>query len=428
MTASPSGPSGPSTPSAVSAPATPPSRSTATVLALGTAQTLAWASSYYLPAMLATPMSRDLGISRPTVFAVFSMALMVSAFTGPAAGRLIDRQGGRRVLLASNALFVLGLLGLGQAQGLVSLALAWGLLGVAMGCGLYDAAFAALVRLYGQNPQQARQSITGITLIAGFASTVGWPLTTLLEAQWGWRGACYAWAALHVLIGLPLNALLPRAGPHAVPQAVAQPAGAAPPDAAGARSALASGDAAAAAPRHTAALLALLFSTLGFVSTAMAAHLPGLVQAAGATLAVAVLAGSLIGPVQVAARVFEFSVLQRYSALVSARAAALTHPLGALVLLVFGPLAALPFAVLHGTGNGLLTIVRGTLPLALFGAQGYGARQGWIALPGRILGGLSPWLFGLALERYGARALWLSSGMCLTAFACLLALRLPRSA
>lgn len=387
---------------------------TPTVLALGSAQTLAWASSYYLPAMLATPMARDLGVDRPTVFAVFSMALLVSAFTGPAAGRLIDRQGGRRVLMASNALFVLGLVGLGLAHSLVGLALAWAVLGVAMGSGLYDAAFAALVRLYGRD---ARQAITGITLLAGFASTVGWPLTTLLEAQWGWRGACFAWAALHVLIGLPLNALLPRAGPHEA---------AAP--AASATVAFSTAPTAAPPPRHTAALLALLFSMLGFVSTAMAAHLPALLQAAGATLAVAVLAGALIGPSQVAARAFEFSVLKRYSPLVSARAAALTHPLGAAVLLLLGPVAALPFAVLHGAGNGLLTIVRGTLPLALFGASGYGARQGWIALPGRILGGLSPWLFGLVLERYGARALWLSAGMCLTAFACLLTLRLPREA
>jgi predicted MFS family arabinose efflux permease len=392
-----------------------PSTHTATVLALGTAQTLAWASSYYLPAMLATPMARDLGVDRPTIFALFSMALMVAAVTGPAAGRWIDRQGGRRVLLASNVLFVLGLLGLGLAQTVSGLALAWAVLGVAMGSGLYDAAFATLVRLYGRG---SRQAITGITLIAGFASTVGWPLSTLLEAQWGWRGACLAWAALHVVIGLPLNALLPRADP---PAALPTAAVAAPsPDG------VVAGPAAAAPPRHTAALLALLFALLGFVSTAMAAHLPALLQAAGATLSVAVLAGALIGPAQVAARVFEFSVLKRYPALLSARAAALTHPLGALVLLALGPQAALPFAVLHGSGNGLLTIVRGTLPLALFGAQGYGARQGWIALPGRILGALSPWLFGLALERYGAGALWLSSGLCLSAFACLMALRAPR--
>jgi len=140
---------------------------------------------------------------------------------------------------------------------------------------------------------------------------------------------------------------------------------------------------------------------------------------------VAVAAGALIGPAQVAARVLEFSLLRRLSPLFSARLAALMHPAGAMLLLALGPVAALPFAVLHGAGNGLLTIVRGTLPLALFGAGGYGARQGWIAFPGRVLGGLSPWLFGLALERWGVRALGLSAGMCLTAFGCLVLLQSP---
>jgi MFS family permease len=394
---------------------------THTVLALGVAQTLAWASSYYLPAMLAAPMARDLGVARPTVFAVFSLALIVSAFSGPPAGRLIDRRGGRGVLMASNALFVAGLLGLALAQGPIGLVLAWAVLGLAMGAGLYDAAFSALVRLYGRD---SRQSITGITLIAGFASTVGWPLSSLFEAHLGWRGACLGWAALHLLLGLPLNALLPRA---AVPAAAVAVAAVATAGAAAATSPATRPAPGPAPGRWVAPLLALLFAMLGFVSTAMAAHLPGLLQAAGATLAVALLGGSLIGPAQVAARLVEFGLLRRVSPLVSARLAALTHPLGAALLLVLGPAGALPFAVLHGAGNGLLTIVRGTLPLAVFGATGYGARQGWIALPGRLLGALSPWLFGLALERFGARAVWLSGGMCVTAFGCLALLRLPRA-
>jgi hypothetical protein len=136
-----------------------------------------------------------------------------------------------------------------------------------------------------------------------------------------------------------------------------------------------------------------------------------------------VLAGSLVGPAQVAARLLEFGLLQRFSPMVSARAAALAHPIGAALLLLVGGAGALPFAVLHGAGNGLSTIVRGTLPLALFGAGGYGARQGWLGLPARLLGSLAPWLFGLALTRLGVRAVWLSGSMCLAAFGCLLLLR-----
>ena len=172
-------------------------------------------------------------------------------------------------------------------------------------------------------------------------------------------------------------------------------------------------------------LVTLLFVCMGFVSTSIATHLPALIQASGASLGTAVAVAALAGPSQVAARLFELGVLSRFSPLLAARLATLGHPLGAACLLVAGPVAAVPFVVLHGLGNGLLTIVRGTLPLALFGAQGYGARQGWIALPGRLVGALSPWLMGLALQRWGIGALWLTSGVGLASLAALSLLRLP---
>ena len=143
----------------------------APVLALGSAQTLAWGSSYYLPAVLATPIARDLGIAPATVFAAFSVALLVSAALGPHAGRAIDRWGGRPVLIGSNLVFALGLASLGLARGPLDMFAAWVLLGVGMGSGLYEAAFAALVRLHGHG---SRNLITGITLIAGFASRRCW--------------------------------------------------------------------------------------------------------------------------------------------------------------------------------------------------------------------------------------------------------------
>lgn len=180
----------------------------ATVAALGTAQTLAWASTYYLPAIVAAPMAGDLGVSVPTVFAAFSVALMVSAFLGPHSGRAIDRWGGRPVLMATNIVFATGLALLGASQGTATLFLAWAVIGVGMGSGLYEAAFAALVRLYGT---ASRNPITGITLFAGFASTIGWPLTAWVATQFGWREACYVWAGLHLLLGLPLNWSLPKA-------------------------------------------------------------------------------------------------------------------------------------------------------------------------------------------------------------------------
>jgi len=393
---------------------------TRVVATLGTAQTLAWASSYYLPAVLAVPMARDLGVGTPTVFAAFSAALVISALVGPGAGRVIDGRGGRPMLMATSLLFALGLVALGMAQGPVSLFAAWLLIGVAMGSGLYEAAFSSLVRLYGHD---ARNSITGITLIAGFASTVGWPLSAWLESQVGWRGACFSWAAMHVLLGLPLNAWLPRVAgarapdpPDAPPnEEPAGPPGGVAPQAAAATPAIPSASSTPTRPGLTTALLAFVFAATWFTSTAMAAHLPQMLQATGASMAVAVGVGALVGPAQVAGRLLEFGFLRRVHPLLSARLAALAHPVGAAVLLASGPVAAPLFAVLHGAGNGIMTIAKGTLPLVLFGPQGYGARQGWLMMPARVAQAAAPFLFGLALHRWGSQALWLTAALGLAA-------------
>ena len=256
--------------------------------ALGTAQTLAWGSSYYLPAILADPIAYGLGLSRTTVFGLFSGALLLSAVLGPSVGRAIDNHGGRGVLALSNLVLATGLVLLGVAQGFCTLTLAWAVLGVGMAMGLYDPAFATLAGLYGR---AARGPITGITLIAGFASTVGWPLSAFLDAQFGWRTACLIWAALHIVIGLPLNRLLiPRAPP---PVHASEVEGEASP-----------------APRGAMAILAFVFAATWFVTGAMAAHLPRLLEIAGASTTAAIAAAALVGPAQVAARLVEFGALR----------------------------------------------------------------------------------------------------------------------
>lgn len=386
-----------------------------TVARLGTAQTLAWASSYYLPAMLAVPMARDLGVGTPTVFAAFSAALIVSALLGPFAGRAIDRHGGRPVLVGTNLLFAASLAGMALAQGPVGLFAAWVLMGVAMGSGLYEAAFATLVRLYGQG---ARGAITGITLIAGFASTVGWPLSAWMEVHWGWRGACAGWAALHLLVGVPLNGWLPRIAPEE--KAPNPPLG--PP------ATPAAATAAPASPTQdhalrTTVLLSFVFAVTWFTSTAMAAHLPRLLQASGTSLQAAVALAALVGPAQVAARLLEFGFLRRLHPLLSAQLAAAAHPVGAALLMVVGGPAAAVFTVLHGAGNGILTIAKGTLPLVLFGPAGYGARQGLMMVPARVAQAFAPVLFGMLLDRMGAAALWSTTLLGLAALGALWMLR-----
>lgn len=365
------------------------------VVGLGTAQTLAWASTYYLPAILAVPMARDLGIASATVFAAFSAALVISAFMGPTAGRLIDRFGGRPVLVFSSLVFASGLGLLGVSWNLYSMLMAWLLLGVGMGCGLYEAAFATLVRLQGDG---SRASITGITLIAGFASTVGWPLSTWLESEYGWREACLTWAALHVLIGLPLNALLQKVSP-AIP--VPERTG---PSVSSAEGAMAPAAWTTREERLVLGLLAFVFAATWFISTAMAAHLPGLLQVSGFEPGVALMVGMLIGPAQVAGRLLEFGFLRHLSPLLSARIAATLHPLGVTLLMAGAPWSAAAFGVMHGAGNGVMTIAKGTLPLVLFGPQGYGHRQGWLMVPARVAQALAPWLFGLLVARIGTGA------------------------
>ena len=387
---------------------TPPAeRRGVIVLALGAAQTLAWASSYYLPAILADPIARDLGISATGVFAAFSAALLLSAALGPAVGRAIDRRGGRGVLVLSSLVFATGLALLAAAHGTVLLAVAWLVLGAGMALGLYDSAFATLAGLYGRD---ARGAITGITLIAGFASTVGWPLTAWLDGAVGWRGACLAWAGLHLVIGLPLNCFLVPPAPPPLPGDTA----AAATDADG-------------APRGAMALLAFVFAATWVVSTGMAAHLPRLLQTAGASPAGAVAAAALVGPAQVAARLAEYGLMRRAHPLVSARIATVLHPVGALALALFGGPAAAVFTLLHGAGNGLLTIAKGTLPLALFGPAGYGLRTGLLSAPARVAQAGAPLLFGLLLDRVGLGVLAVSAGLGLASAAALLALRPQRT-
>ena len=377
----------------------------AVVAVLGTTQTLAWASSYYLPAILAAPIGQGVGVPTSWVFGAFSASLLISALAGPYVGRVIDRYGGRGVLVMSNLVLAAGLAALAAATGPVSLLFAWALLGAGMSLGLYDAAFATLARLYGRD---ARGPITGITLIAGFASTVGWPLSAYLEHALGWRETCLVWSAINLAIALPLNRfLLP------VP---AQPAHAG--EAGGALPAAVTWK-----PYREMFLLAFVFGASWFVTGAMAAHLPGLLERAGASPFEAVAAAALVGPAQVAARLAEFLFMQRVHPLVPARVAATLHPAGVAVLLLAGPPGAVLFTVLYGAGNGLLTIARGTVPLAIFGPQGYGARSGLLGAPARATQALAPLLFGLMLDGMGVYAVFVSAGLCLAALAALFCLR-----
>jgi predicted MFS family arabinose efflux permease len=370
-------------------------------IALGVSQTLGYGSTYYIPAILMDAVARDLGISTPAAFGAFTQSLLIVAAIGPWAGRWIDGHGGRGMMLLSSLLFAAGLTLMGLATGVVALYLAWALIGVGMAFGLYEAAFTVLTRTFGRD---ARGAITGVTLIAGFASTIAWPLTAWMEARYGWRIACFGWAGLNLTLGLAMNAMAPGGAPsaRAPGDSEGEDARETPPMDAGRE-------------RRIMIVLGLAFGAGLFINAAMAAHLPRLLEQAGASPVAAVAAGALIGPAQVGARLVEFTLLRKVHPLTISRAAMATHPLAVAVLLVFGAPAAAAFTLIHSAGNGVQTIAKGTVPLVLFGPKGYGGRQGLISAPGRVAQAFAPVIFGVLMERFGAHALLVTAAMGLAA-------------
>lgn len=378
------------------------------VASLGTVQMLSWGSTYYLPAILAEPIARELGIADTLVFVAFSSALLTMAMLGPGVGRQIDRGRGRLALASSNLVLAAGLTALGLAQNATILFAAWIAIGCGMALGFYEAVFSALANSRGG---KARKEIIGITLLGGLASTAFWPASASIEAIFGWRTVCFAWAFAHLTVGLPLNYLFAPA-PRNLRSRPAPPAGAASPLT----------DQNVAAPRFAGPLLAFIFAATWFTSTAMAAHLPRLLEETGATPTAAIAAAALIGPAQVIGRLAEFGFVRKLDPLSSARLAGLAHPVGATLLLAGGaPLAAI-FSVLHGAGNGILTIANGVLPLSIFGPDNYGHRQGLLMMPARFAQAGAPFVFALLIGWLGAGALWITALLGVAALAALMSL------
>lgn len=377
-------------------------------LLLGVAQTLAWGSTYYLPAILAPATIAELGVDRTWVFGAFSLSLLISGLVAPRTGRAIQQRGGRPVLMLSSLVIAAGLVMLGALPGLWGWTMAWVVLGFGMALGLYEAAFATLGLLYGRD---ARPLITLVTLCAGFASTWGWPTTAALLPELGWRGTCLAYAALNLLVVLPLYRLLPRdaAPPEAAPTAAALPA-----------------PGAAQAARRAFLLLSAFFTLRALITGVISVHYVTLFQGLGLGLAAAVAIGALQGPSQVGGRVLEFTIGSRAHPLVVARAGAVLLPLGVGALLLLGPGAAIGFMLAYGASNGIMTISRGAVPLALFGPQGYAVLMGRMALPILVAQALAPTLSAPLVAVLPAPVTFgLMGVLSLLALLCLLPLRAP---
>ncbi len=356
---------------------------------LGIAQIISWGSLYYPIAVLSVAVRRELGLGDIEVFGGFTVGLFVSGLASPAAGRLIDARGGRITLAGGSALASVALAALAFAQGMATLTAGFALGGLAMAGCLYDPAFATLHRISGA---AYRKAVTALTLFGGFASTVFWPLSQFLLDAVGWRATFAIYAALNLAVCLPLHLwVLPR-GPGAASHPVA------PPEAAP-----------RAEFRHRAvfAWLAMALAFAGFVSSALSAHVIGLLTSSGLTARDAVLVSSLIGPMQVAGRVAEFTFGSHLRPLT---VGTLAFGLLALALLLLTQvrgvwIAALVFAGLYGWSNGVMTIVRGTVPGQLFGHREFGALLGRLARPQFIAKAIAPLALTLVFAIDPARTL-----------------------
>ena len=349
------------------------------VSAMGICQILAWGSSYYLLAVLAVPIARDTGWSPTWIVGGLSLGFLVSGVVSPRVGRAIERFGGRPILMASAVLLALGLLGLGLAPNLTSFVAAWVLVGCGMGCGLYDPAFSTLGRVYGE---AARPLITGVTLWGGFASTVCWPISAFLTDHLGWRGACLTYAAIHIAVVLPLYAF-------GVPQETQR------------RPAPGKVTANTPVDRQAFVLLASGFTLASVIMTVIAVDLLALLQSEGVAMAAAVGLGALVGPSQVGARVFEMLLGRRAHPIWSLLVSAILVAVG-LGMLIGAPGTMAVGIVLYGSGSGIRSIARGTVPLALFGREGYAVLMGRIAMPTLVAQAASPLVGSWLLARWGA--------------------------
>jgi MFS family permease len=382
------------------------------VLVLGVTQILAWGAIFYPPVLTLPLIAAELGWSTTFVMGGFSLALLMAGLVSPLVGRLIDRHGGHRIMPVGSLFAALGLVALAHVEHRISYLAIWLLLGIAISASLYDPAFASLGRIFGA---AARRPITALTLAGGFASTVSWPATHVLIELLSWRGTYLVYAALLAFVAAPLHAFaLPRqrgdrdARPESgqsVPTALLLPRG------------------------WPFALVAAAFAAYAFVPSGLSAHLLAIFGRSGIDAGSVVAIGALFGPSQVLARIGEMLFARAVHPLLVARFAVGLLLAGFVLIAMAGlslPVAA-AFMVMFGMANGLITIARGTVPLALFGASGYGALLGRIAGPFLVMQAIAPLVLALVVELGSDRAvLAVVAALALTACTCFVVLRLPK--
>jgi MFS family permease len=357
------------------------------VTTLGITQILAWGATLYLLGILGHPIALDTGWSYQAVISGVSLGLLMASIISPRIGRTIGTRGGKLILSGSAVVLALGLLSLGLSQSIAWYLASWLLIGVGMGSGLTDAAFSTLGNIYGES---ARGAITSLTLFAGFASTICWPLSAYFVEHLGWRGTCFAYAAIQIGVAFPLLLLaLPNRSLAGFCHRHIATSG---------RAGLAAGE------LSLFAVLATVVTLSASVLSILSVHLLPILQARGLELSAAVGLGALVGPSQVAARVVEMLGGRYYHPIWTMVASTLLVAAGIGMLLSDFPAYSAAIA-LYGAGNGIGSVARGTLPLALFGPSRYPALMGRLAQPILMSMAVSPFVGAIAFQFGGPNLL-----------------------
>jgi len=388
------------------------------VSVLGLTEILSWGALFYPPVLTVPLIAADHGWSKSFAMGGFSVGLFVGGLASRDVGGLIDRFGGHLVMPCGSLIGAAGLVGLVFAQSAYAYYAAWMVLGIAMASSLYDPAFATLGRIFGR---AARAPVTTLTLAAGFASTVSWPVTQILIDHVGWRGAYLVYAALLAALAAPLHAFaLPRqrmlgdAAGKPDEQQQTKPSGTKPDS---------------LSPHGiTFVLVATAFSAYAFVPSALSAQLLAIFERLGLKPETVVAIGMLFGPAQVFARICELAFARHTHPLWIARFSVglLVMAFALLMLLHFSAPLAACFALMYGMANGLMTIARGTLPLSLFGASGYGRLMGRIGGPFLVVQAVAPVCISYVNESTSDRAgLALAAAFAAAALLCFALIRRP---
>ena len=386
-----------------------------TILSLGLTQTIGYGTLYYAYGVLAPAIAREFGSEIDWFFGVFAIGLLLGGLVAPIVGRELDRRGARTVMSLGSVLAAFALVACATAPNKWSFSVALILAEASTCMVVYEAAFAGLTQIY---QHKARHSITLITLIAGFASTIFWPLTQWMLGAMDWRWILMLFAAIHLLVCAPLHMTALR---RAIPTRLSPSQDSIRlPDAPMLRG---------HERRRALILFSLAIVVSGLLTSAFPVHMLRIIEGQGFSAQSAALIAMVMGPAQVLARFIEVVGGHRFDPLMTGRVAlgTLLASIASLLLLPASLATAAAFAALYGAAQGLITIARATVPLQLFGINGYGTLMGRITGLRFLVNAASPFLFAFAMTHLGINtAMWISAAVGVLAFGLFLLLRAPR--